>query len=428
MTNQREQKDVVIDIRKQLKEAGPPITKECSIYRVPFDIRKHNADAYTPKIVSIGPLHHNAHPGLQNMERHKLIYCNSFLERTHTDVDTWIRYIEKIEPDLRRYYSETLQFSKEELVNIILVDSGFIFELFWKDYNKKDWTENDTFLLIPLIRDTVAVDLFLFENQIPFHVLTNLFELSRTTGSDAGNNAIPSFVELTFSYFDFYNKPKLKFDDKNISISHFTDLIRTFHLQHPPERRPPRITKLLKHVPTANELSEAGVHFKVLNSDCLLDLKFSEGVLQMPKLKVEDRSEVLFRNMVALEQCHYPLESYITDYVCLLDFLINSSRDVDTLVQQEVLVNWTGDTDTVVNLFNSLGKNITQSNMNSNYLIVSHGLNYFYRNIFNKLKSTLRRDYCDSPWQTAATIAAIVLLVLSVIQTVCSIISVLPQE
>ncbi|XP_022636020.1 uncharacterized protein LOC106761670 [Vigna radiata var. radiata] len=356
MTNQREQKDVVIDIRKKLKEAGPPITKECSIYRVPFDIRKHNADAYTPKIVSIGPLHHNAHPGLQNMERHKLIYCNSFLERTHTDVDTWIRYIEKIEPDLRRYYSETLQFSKEELVNIILVDSGFIFELFWKDYNKKDWTENDTFLLIPLIRDTVAVDLFLFENQIPFHVLTNLFELSRTTGSDAG------------------------------------------------------------------------VHFKVLNSDCLLDLKFSGGVLQMPKLKVEDRTEVLFRNMVALEQCHYPLESYITDYVCLLDFLINSSRDVDTLVQQEVLVNWTGDTDTVVNLFNSLGKNITQSNMNSNYLIVSHGLNYFYRNIFNKLKSTLRRDYCDSPWQTAATIAAIVLLVLSVIQTVCSIISVLPQE
>ncbi|XP_047176444.1 UPF0481 protein At3g47200-like [Vigna umbellata] len=427
MTNHRDQKDVVIDIRKKLKEAGPPITKKCSIYRVPFDIRKHRVDAYTPKIVSIGPLHHNTHPGLQNMERHKLIYCNSFLERTQTDVDTWIRYIEGIEPDLRRCYSEKLEISKEELVNIILVDSGFIFELFRKDYCK-DWSENDTFISIPLIRDTVAVDLFLFENQIPFHVLTDLFKLSRTTGSDAGNNAIPSFDELTFHYFDFYNKPKLKFDDKSISISHFTDLVRTFHLQHPQKNRPSRDNELLKHVPTANELSEAGVKFKVLNSVCLLDLKFSGGVLQMPRLKVEDRTEVLFRNMVALEQCHYPLESYITDYVCLFDFLINSSRDVDTLVQQEVLVNWTGDTDTVVNLFNSLGKNITQSNMNSNYLTVSQKLNVFYRNIFNKMKSTLRRDYCNSPWQTAATIAAIVLLVLSVIQTVCSIIGVLPKE
>ncbi|QCE16227.1 UPF0481 protein At3g47200-like [Vigna unguiculata] len=425
MTNHRDHKNFVIDIRKKLEEAGPPITKECSIYRVPFDIRKHNEDAYTPKIVSIGPLHHNNHHRLQNMERHKLVYCNAFLERTQTSLDTWIRYIEEIEPDFRRCYSETLGFSKEELVNIIVVDSGFIFELFWKDrYN--EWSGNDTFLLIPLIRDTIAVDLLLFENQIPFHVLTHLFNLSLT--SVAGNNAIPSFIELTFLYFEFYNTPELKFDDNNISISHFTDLIRTFHLQHPPERRPPRTTKLLKHVPTANELSEAGVHFKVLDSVCLLDLKFSGGVLRMPQLKVEDRTEVLFRNMVALEQCHYPHESYITDYVSLLDFLINTSRDVDTLVQQEVLVNWTGDTDSVVNLFNSLGKNITQSNMNLNYWSVSHGLNGFYHNIFNKLKSTLRRDYCDSPWQTAATIAAIVLLVLSVIQTVCSIMSVIPQE
>ncbi|KAE9600950.1 hypothetical protein Lalb_Chr13g0292471 [Lupinus albus] len=49
----------------------------CSM--VPFDIRLLNQDAYTPKVVSIGPFHHH-NPRLQNMERHKLIYLNKFLE------------------------------------------------------------------------------------------------------------------------------------------------------------------------------------------------------------------------------------------------------------------------------------------------------------------------------------------------------------
>ncbi|CAJ1973736.1 unnamed protein product [Sphenostylis stenocarpa] len=421
-------KDVGINIRTLLKGAGPPVTEDCSIYRVPFDIRKVNEDAYTPKVVSIGPLHHNGNPRLQNMERHKFIYCDAFIERTQTSLDTWIRYIEEKETDFRRRYSENLKFSKEELVKIILVDSGFIFELFWKQYhNNVELSGNDTFLSNPFIADTISVDLLLFENQLPFHVLTDLYNLSFSTGSIVGNDHIPSFIELTFHYFDYYNKPQLNFGN-NIRISHFTDLIRTFHLQHPLERRPPRDGELVAYVPSASELSEAGVNFKVLRSDCLLDLRFSEGVLQMPQLKVEDRTEILFRNMVALEQCHYPFESYITDYVSVLDFLVNTSRDVDTLVQQKVLVNWLGDTDSVANLLNSLGKNVTQSNINSDYSRLGEELNHFYGNLYNKLKSTLRRDYCNSPWQTAATIAAIVLLILSFIQTVCSVLQVLPQQ
>ncbi|KAK8465489.1 hypothetical protein PHAVU_009G094766 [Phaseolus vulgaris] len=181
MTNNKEQKDVVIDIRKKLEGVGPAVTEGCSIYRVPFDIRKHNEDAYTPKIVSIGPLHHNTHPRLQSMERHKLIYCKAFLERTKTSLDNWIRYIEEIEPDFRRCYSDTLEFRKEELVQIILVDSGFIFELFWKGYHEE--IEKGTFLSIPLIEDTIAVDLLLFENQLPFYVLNHLFTQSFTTTS-----------------------------------------------------------------------------------------------------------------------------------------------------------------------------------------------------------------------------------------------------
>ncbi|MCI16797.1 hypothetical protein A2U01_0037941, partial [Trifolium medium] len=126
----------------------------------------------------------------------------------------------------------------------------------------------------------------------------------------------------------------------------------------------------MKHLPSVTELLEAGVRFKVnTESQCLLDLRFSGRVLEIPQLKVEDWTEILFRNMVALEQCHYPYQSYITDYVAVLDFLINTGRDVDILVRKKILVNWLGDSDSVANLFNSLWKNVTHSNFSSDYSV-----------------------------------------------------------
>ena len=150
----------------------------------------------------------------------------------------------------------------------------------------------------------------------------------------------------------------------------------------------------MKHFPSATELLEAGVSFKVnIHSKCLLDLRFSEGVLQIPQLEVEDSTEILLRNMIALELCHYPYESYITDYAKVLDLLINTSRDVDVLVRKNVLVNWQEDNASVANLFNGLLKNVIRGNDNSHYLTICQDLNAFCKNPWNNSKSTLRR-YC----------------------------------
>ncbi|KAE9601005.1 hypothetical protein Lalb_Chr13g0293141 [Lupinus albus] len=50
-------KDVVNEIKGMLERAESPITGDCCIYRVPFNIRLLNQDAFTPKVVSIGPFH-----------------------------------------------------------------------------------------------------------------------------------------------------------------------------------------------------------------------------------------------------------------------------------------------------------------------------------------------------------------------------------
>ncbi|KAG5047567.1 hypothetical protein JHK86_016973 [Glycine max] len=408
------------EMLEMLEGAKAPLITECCIYKVPFSIRRHNEKAYTPEVVSIGPFHHG-HPRLQDMEKHKLFYSKAFLKRTQTTLDTLIGNIQEMEPEFRRCYSHTLEFSKEQLVKIIFVDCAFILELFYR-FGSGEWKEDDMCLLKPWLTSNIACDLLLLENQVPFFVLERLFNLSFSTrGGD-----FPSFLELTFDFFEEFNRSRLNFNNIN-RIRHFTDLIRTFHLQDP---LPSRIDgKVLKHLPSVTELSEAGLRFKVLESEsCLLKLDFSGRVLEIPQLEVHDWTETLFRNMVALEQCHYPFQTYITDYVDFLDFLVNTNRDVDILVQQRVFINWLGDTDSVATMINGLMKNITTSNnISSQYLDVCEKLNAFHKNPWRKLKSTLRRDYCRGPWQTAASIAAIILLILSFVQTVCSILQVIHQ-
>ncbi|XP_045806406.1 UPF0481 protein At3g47200-like [Trifolium pratense] len=412
--------DMVNNINTILNNAQPPVTVDCCIYKVPFSIRTLNDNAYTPKLISIGPFHHRHHR-LQNMERHKHIYFKAFLQRTDANLHTFIPYIQSIIPNFNRSYSETLDFTDQELVQLILIDSGFIIELFWRFFYD-DWSQADALVLKPWLASNIRLDLLLLENQLPFFVIEKIFNLSNSSHASV-NTKIPSFIELTFDYFAYYNTSNL--GCSGISISHFTDLIRIFHLQHPLDRRPRRIDEPMKHLPSVTELLEAGVRFKVnTESQCLLDLRFSGRVLEIPQLKVEDWTEILFRNMVALEQCHYPYESYITDYVAVLDFLVNTGKDVDILVGKKILVNWLGDSDSVANLFNSLWKNVTHSNFSSDYSVLCEDLNGFCSDPWHKLKATLRRDYCNTPWQMAASIAAILILVLTLLQSVCSVLQV----
>ena len=413
----------LVDINAMLDRPEPPSTGDCCIYKVPSKLRKLNEDAYTPTVVSIGPFHHGQ-PQLQNMERHKLIYFKAFLQRTNACLNTLVIYIESILSDFNGCYSETLPFSHNELVMLILTDSAFIIEFFLRTC-----CEGDTFK--PWLDSHITSDLLLLENQLPFFVIEKIHSLSlSSTNASVPDTMIPSFLQLTIGCFGCfgYFKAKLAFDNGDISIRHFTDLIRIFHLYHPIESRPSRnrIDEQIIHRPSATELVEAGVRFKVnTKSECLFDLRFSGGVLEIPSLIVEDRTETLFRNVVALEQFHYPDESYITDFVIFLGYLINTGRDVDILVRNKILENWLGDSDSVANLFNGLRINVVHTNISSQFSILCKELNAFCRNPWHKLKATLRRDYCNTPWHTAASIAGVLLLVLTIIQAVCSVLQVL---
>ncbi|XP_061370443.1 UPF0481 protein At3g47200-like [Gastrolobium bilobum] len=418
---------IAIQIEEKLAKAEPLFTTECCIYRVPHEIRKFNNGAYTPKVVSIGPFHHG-NPRLRNTESHKLICCKKFKERTETSLDNLVSCVQELEPKVRRCYSDSIKLSTKKLVELILVDCCFIFELFLTDYYSKktdddndddqddDDDDDDDIPFEERLKGSIKSDLLLLENQLPFFVLEKLYNLALPSRQH------PSFVDLTFEYFEECNRHNMKHTD---SMKHFTDLLRIFFLPQLDGRPERSKDELITHLFSATELDEAGVKFRVKKEKShLFDLKFSGRYLEIPKFSVEDDTESLFRNMMALEQCHYPSETYITDYVVVLDYLINTSKDVDVLVQNGIIINMLGDSSAVAKLFNGLCNSIVLTNCNSDYIRISEELNAYYKHPWNSAKATLRRDYCNTPWQMVASIAAIVLLVLTVIQTVCSMLQV----
>uniref|UniRef100_A0A6N2LQG9 Uncharacterized protein n=1 Tax=Salix viminalis TaxID=40686 RepID=A0A6N2LQG9_SALVM len=83
-----------------------PFSNNCSIYRVSKRLRELNEKAYTPQVVSIGPLHYGKEE-LKEMEEHKRLYLREFLDLSQVSVSDFIAAIADRETRLRNCYAET---------------------------------------------------------------------------------------------------------------------------------------------------------------------------------------------------------------------------------------------------------------------------------------------------------------------------------
>lgn len=301
------------------------------------------------------------------------------------------------------------------------MDAGFIIELLIMCY-EIDEVDTDAKLSQPWLDDSIRRDLILIENQLPFFAIEELFNEAFPCNH---RNSLPPFLELVYEYFGYYNRQNIE-PSPDAEIKHFTDLLRLFYLPRKLSKRQP-FSEVESHILlyNANALQEAGVKLKASTRKCLLDLKFSgHNILEIPQIVVEDGTEMLFRNMIALEQCHYPYAAYITDYAIVLDCLIETHKDVDLLVHKKIVLNYGGDSNNVASLFDGLTESVTQPTFNSEYLDIFQRLNGYCQDPWRQMKATLRRDYCRTPWQILASIAAILLLFLTVVQTIFSILQV----
>ncbi|KAK2650749.1 hypothetical protein Ddye_018238 [Dipteronia dyeriana] len=148
---------------------------------------------------------------------------------------------------------------------------------------------------------------------------------------------------------------------------------------------------------------------------------FKACELRIPCLEIDDWSECLYRNMMAFELCHYPTETHICNFMLLMNFLINTEKDVDLLVDQKIICSRMGDNATVATMFNNLGLQITPSP--SVYHDIYEKLKAHYNGRWNRTMANLKTIYFGDIWKSTATGAAIILLVLTVVQTIFSIVT-----
>lgn len=411
---------LVSALKKMIERPVPTFSFKWRIKRIPDHLRKVNEQAYSPKIISIGPFHHSDEK-LQTMDMFKVRYLKSFMKRANLNLENLGSTIMEMEEGINRCYAETsIGMVRDDFLKVILVDAVFILELIFRNVNGC-WENED--LLIMDQMDFIIYDLVLLENQLPFFVLKKLFRLIYPKWSNSF-----SLIDLTFKFFEQFNVQKIP--PKNVKIDHFTDLIRIFQLpqlQSLPERKYGSETVTLSY--SATQLHEAGVKFQVNNSSkCLLDIKFDfkNGVLEMPCLEIYDQTEGLIRNVMAFEQYCFGEKTYLRDYYLFLDCLVNTTRDIDFLCDKGIIRNYLGDNKAATSLINKLNIHVTWSGINPNHNRTFKQLKDFYEKPWHKWKATLRHQYLSTPWRIASTVAAIILLVFTFIQTVCSIIQVVP--
>ena len=424
---------VATSLRDKL-DSLTPLSTTCCIYRVPHKLRKVSMEAYTPRVVSIGPLHHRKRH-LVAMEKHKLRYLQNFLSKSSKTLEECVEIISREEKRARDCYMERIDMNSEEFVAMILLDGCFIIEVILGEQNWDGCTRkpDDQIFDKPWLIYDVRRDMTLLENQLPFFLLLTLYSQLEVMAVPRHQNHYYSFLLLSVNFFEYYSQmPEAKSYEEIIEtiakkvsstgeeIKHFVDLLIV--CQRPSSTRPQNQSDFKFMIPSATQLHEAGVRFELgSKKECLLDIVYrrSDGVLKIPRLKLGDRCESLFRNLIAFEQCHYEEDRYITDYIFLMDQLINTTKDVDVLVNKGIIDNWLGDNVAVTNLFNNLLINAVAGS--DFYLAdVTKGLNEYCDVPWNRWKAALRHDYFCSPWRGASTIAAVILLLLTLIQTIFS--------
>ncbi|KAK9117511.1 hypothetical protein Sjap_016458 [Stephania japonica] len=275
-------------------------------------------------------------------------------------------------------------------------------------------------------------DLLLLENQIPFIVLEKLLNLTSEKYDihkiikPFFNGILPASVQDDRAAAPNYGK-------------HLLDLLRSYLIlsSNPLECYDEELTKTLQFYdwePTkcATDISEAGVKFKTstrYGNYGLFDIKFDNGALEIPPFRFGESVTVLFRNLIALEQCQGH-QHLVTSYVFLLHGLLKSPDDVKLLRPSMIVGRLAIDDQTVVNEVKNLCKGVVLNEFY--YKSLCHGVNAYCRtDCWRKCKATwerdylkpLRRDYFNTPWAFVSFAAAVILLLLTTIQTLYSLLS-----
>ncbi|XP_057859723.2 putative UPF0481 protein At3g02645 [Cryptomeria japonica] len=176
-----------------------------------------------------------------------------------------------------------------------------------------------------------------------------------------------------------------------------------------------------RHFPTIEELHRIGVKFKALKGKGISHIHFNESksVLHLPKFTVDDRSEVILRNLLVMETQWEDKEKIITRYAVFKKDLINTSEEVARLKRRGIIANKLGTDEDVTRLWKTVTDPATDIPCYEKIDTVSESINSYRRKWWRVLWAKFWSAHCSKPWLVASLLGGISLLSLTVVQVVC---------
>ncbi|KAL0323394.1 UNVERIFIED_CONTAM: hypothetical protein Sangu_1958700 [Sesamum angustifolium] len=296
-----------------IKQKMDTISLSHNVCRVPEELLKGNQEMYYPSLVSVGPFHRGR---VRAMEDQKWRYFNTLLSRkpnAEAVLDRCINVLKHAERKARMFYHNTVDLGSDEFVEMMLVDGCFIVELFLECSFRSLRRSDDPVFSTDGTLSQLTCDLILLENQLPFIILDQLFQ-----------KLIPGYNSST---------PPKKFGPE---IHHLLDLIRLLYLPASPQTPPTTAQNSVNH---ATQLLKLGIKLKKADADeTPLNIKFSNGELKIPPLKIHSCTEILLRNLIAMELSHPKSPKTVASYVVLMEQLMKTKRDVKLLHDKNILI------------------------------------------------------------------------------------------
>ncbi|XP_027357179.1 UPF0481 protein At3g47200-like [Abrus precatorius] len=400
--------------------------------------RKHFAKHYSPRLVSIGPIHHGAE-NLKLGEKYKLMWAAMYLGRTKQDEQTLYQKVATNIKQLKKLFAEDVivHYPDDEILSwMLFVDGCSLLQILEKGKLNKPEEMNVKVDQLVLVWQ----DVLLLENQLPYQVLKLL------SGHDNGAMLIDSMNEFLKCHHlwpgENRSKEGTQQGEHRVEISqesstpiHLLDQLRRTILIDPynslqdqkdkdkmnnkSQKNTNENFKMTTHR-NIQELKATGIRLKISHSRRLKDIYFSSGYLvaelKLPEIIVDDSTAPTFLNLIAYEMCPDFENNYeVCSFVAFMDSLIDHPDDVKELRSSGVLHNSLGSDEEVATLFNTISADLVPDT--ERYERVRSDIEKHYRTKWKTWIALGYHTYFSNPWAIIAFHAAVVALVLTFIQT-----------
>ncbi|XP_068303833.1 UPF0481 protein At3g47200-like [Pyrus communis] len=413
-------------IEKKLPQEFPKPDPTC-IFRVPNKLVRDNENAFVPQVVPIGPYHHGGKK-FEAMEQVKLWNLQCLLKRKPTPDTSLVKFVKEIrskEEFLRNCYDEKLgdHLSSDQFVEMMVVDGCFILELIRK--RNPISRDHDVFSMKGML-SIVKNDLFLLENQLPWKVLDCLFNLTKESGENSLHLQTPALIGKVTGKWPIQIYIILEIMDNERETWQFRHLLNITRdlLVGSLSRNKDLPYSFWDPIPSVTHLEEIGVKFQLAPERTeLLGITFNvkNGVMEIPRMIILAHTESLFRNLIAYERCSMK-PHYILSYAMLVNQLIKSTKDLDSLLRKGIVETDLTKEDTV-SLFNRLC-NDTASIPFVYSLLSLDVYGYKEDRRLRRWLAGIKRDYLYNPssiWSVSN--AVIIILILTAMQTLYSVLA-----